>query len=85
MYIDELAGRALKLSMVFDDNLPMGILVEDLNNETLRGVQPYLSTHRSIRVYALISHAISFYIAHITRKREYNMRRPKKNDPADST
>ena len=60
-FANELDGRALKCGDVFDDDELMGIFFEGLMDDICRSVQRYWSTHRSMRMHALMAYAVSIY------------------------
>ena len=49
----------------------MGIFLEGLKDDIRRNVQHYWATHRSIRMYALITHAVSIDTTYASHKREH--------------
>ena len=70
---------------VFDDDKLKGIFVEVLNEEYPRSVQKYWSSHRSIRMHALIAFDVSTDTTHAIRKRELGTRTQKISDPVGPT
>ena len=69
---------------VFDDNELMDIFIGGLHEDIRSSVQHYWSTHRSIRMHALVAYEVSIDTTRGTRTRNLGTRGRKNNYPAGS-